>query len=442
MADDLGIGHVGSYGQKHIRTPSLDRMAAEGMRFTQAYAGSAVCAASRSVLMTGLHGGHTPIRGNSGGIPLIDEDVTVAEVLRDAGYATACFGKWGLGAIGTTGVPTKQGFDEFFGYLHQGHAHFYYPEFLWHNESKYELPGNANGGQGQYTHDIIMEKAFEYLRTPRDKPFFLYLPLTIPHYELLVPEDSLAEYRGKFPETPFEGRGERIGYPHDYAKQATPKAVAAAMITRMDRDIGRLFDILKEQGLDENTLVIFTSDNGAAGGPAEPEYFKASGIYRDDKGALYEGGIRVPTIARWPGKVDAGRTNDYAWYFADVMPTFSDLVGTEDSPEGDGISILPTLLGEAAVGRSQPEHPIMYWENGHGKKKFRQAVRRGDWKAVRPEPKAAVELYNISNDPSETKNVAEEHPDLTSELAALIVQEHVTARTQIEPVAPQWRDFR
>ena len=267
MADDLGYAHLGCYGQKMIRTPNLDQLATDGMRFTDAYAGGCVCATSRSVLMTGLHGGHTPVRGNSGGIPIAPEDVTVAEVLKEVGYTTGLFGKWGLGEHGTTGVPYKQGFDEFFGYLHQIHAHFYYPEYLWQRDQRYMLPGNHGDGGSQYTHDEIVKQALDFVRRNKEQPFFLYVPFAVPHYELLVPDESLKEYAGKFPETPYTGRRKLVGYPHDYRKQAMPKAATAAMITRMDRSVGKLLDSLDELGLEENAIVFFTSDNGATPGP-------------------------------------------------------------------------------------------------------------------------------------------------------------------------------
>ena len=437
MADDLGYGHLGCYGQKKIRTPHLDRLAAGGMRFTQAYAGAPVCAPSRSVLMTGLHAGHTPVRGNSGGIPLADEDVTVAELLKPAGYATGCFGKWGLGEHGTSGVPYKQGFDEFFGYLHQIHAHFYYPEYLWHNDRKYPLPGNQGDKGSQYTHDEIMDRAEDFIRRHKDGPFFLYVPLIIPHYELLVPEDSLAEYRGKFPEKPYKGRGRKAGYPSDYAKQATPKAATAAMITRMDRSIGRMMQLLKELKIDEKTIVFFTSDNGPTSGASDPKFFRAAGPLRGQKGNLYEGGIRVPTIVRWPGKIASGVTNDHVWHFTDVMPTLVDLAGARKPTEIDGISIVPTLLGEKAAGRPQRRHEFLYWEY-----KGRKAVRMGNWKIIKHKNVPKIELFDLGKDFGETRDIAAENPAVVERMKKYLSTARTNPRPQIEPKRPRGRKYQ
>jgi len=440
MADDLGYGGLGCYGQTKIRTPRLDRMSNEGMRFTQAYAGCTVCAPSRSVLMTALHTGHTPVRANSGGIPLADDDVTVGEVLKAAGYATGCFGKWGLGEHGTTGIPNKQGFDDFLGFLHQVHAHFYYAEYLWKNDEKFPLVGN-DGFQGQYTQDVLVQAAMDFIRKQKDNPFFVYLPLTIPHYELIVPEDSLAEYRGKFPETPFPGRGEKVGYPNGYAPQPHPRAATAAMITRMDRDVGRLLDLLAELKIDDNTLVIFTSDNGATFGISDPDYFEATGPLRGRKRDLYEGGIRVPMIARWPTKIAAGTTSDHICYFADVMPTLAELSGGK-TPEGiDGLSFVPTLLGPAAAGHPQERHEFLYWEYTNPEEDFLQAVRMGDWKGVRLDEGKPLELYNLLRDVGEQTNVAADHADIVSRMETIIKDSHREPRPQIEPPKPPGRRF-
>ncbi|MFQ5811206.1 MAG: arylsulfatase, partial [Armatimonadota bacterium] len=365
LADDLGYGDVGCYGQEKIWTPSLDRMAAEGMRFTQHYSGSTVCAPSRCSLMTGKHTGHTWIRAN-GRAPIRPEDVTVAEVLKDAGYATGMAGKWGLGHVGATGDPNRKGFDHFFGYVDQGRAHFYYTEYLWRNGEKVVLAGNEGGKRGTYSHDLIAAEGLEFIRKNRDESFFLYLPYTIPHAEVIVPEDSLAEYRGKFPEKPFEG-----GH---YCAQETPNAARAGMITRMDRDIGRVFALLKELGLDEDTLVMFSSDNGpCAAGGQDYQFFESQGPLRGIKRDLYEGGIRVPTIARWPGKIEAGAVSEHVSAFWDVLPTFAELAGGEPPADIDGISMAPTLLGRSD---EQKQHEYLYWEH-----KGAQAVRLGDWKA-------------------------------------------------------------
>src|SRR5947209_6080152 len=307
LADDLGYGELGCYGQKKIQTPNIDRMAAEGLRFTQAYAGSNVCAPSRSTLMTGLHTGHTPIRSNGGGKSLAATDVTVAKVLKDAGYVTGGFGKWGLGVEGTPGHPNRQGFDEFFGYYHQVHAHFYYPYWLWHNQEKVYLPENEGRKHARYAADVIHSLALDFVRRNKDRPFFLYLPSTIPHVELVAPEDSMAAYRGKWDEKPLpDPRAGYIG-----AEQ--PYATFAGMVTRLDRQVGEVFALLKELGLDGRTLVIFTSDNGAQGNQWQrvADFFDGTGGLRGYKGSFYEGGIRVPLVARWPGHVPAGGVTDH-----------------------------------------------------------------------------------------------------------------------------------
>jgi len=408
------------------------------MRFTQCYAGASVCAPSRSVLMTGLHGGHTPVRGNSGGIPLLPQDVTVAEVLKKAGYATGLFGKWGLGEHGTTGVPTKQGFDEFFGYLHQIHAHFYYPAYLWRNDRKYPLAGN-DGKSGRYAHDEIVAHALDFIRRHKDGPFFAYVPFAIPHYELLVPEDSLRAYAGKFPERPYRGRGKRpAGYPSDYAAQATPKAAIAAMITRMDRSVGRIMTLLKRLGLDDKTIVFFTSDNGPSGGQGDPVFFNASGGLRGLKASLYEGGLRVPMIVRWPGKVPAGSFSDHAWYFADVMPTLAELARTEPPTGIDGISIVPTLVGDTAAGREQRQHAFMYWEDSQA-----CAVRMGRWKAIQnPRVSGKLALYDLRHDAAEKRNVADDHPDLVTRIEAYLQTARTRPRPQVEPTKPKGRQYQ
>ena len=425
LADDMGPGQLGCFGQKLIRTPNIDRLAAEGMRFTQCYAGCCVCAPSRSTLMTGLHTGHTPVRRNGGGNPLLPEDVTVAEVLKSAGYATGLFGKWGLGDEGTTGIPTKQGFDEFLGYLHQVHAHFYYPYYLCHNEGRLLLPGNDGGKREQYSHDLITDAALDFVWRHKQQPFFLYLAFTIPHVELLVPEDSLAEYRGKFPETPLATNGH-------YASQPTPRAALAGMITRLDRSVGQVMALLKELNLDDNTIVFFTSDNGGAvGAGTDAEFFNSTLNLRGHKGALYEGGIRTPMIVRWPGKVQPATTNNLAWAFWDFLPTAAELAGAQPPPNLDGLSVVPTLMGEKAAGRSQSQHDYLYWEQPAGKNLL-QAVHAGDWKAVRLRASAPLELYNLATNPGESTNVAAEHPDVAARLEKLLT----TARTETRDYPP------
>ncbi|MGH2689444.1 MAG: arylsulfatase, partial [Actinomycetota bacterium] len=340
MADDLGYGHLGCYGQEKIRTPNLDRMAREGLRFTQYYAGNPVCAPSRSVLMTGFHSGHTSVRNNPGGTPILDEDVTVAEVLKAAGYATGLFGKWGLGDAETPGPPWRQGFDEFFGYLHQVHCHFYYPYYLWKNDRKVMIPENEGERRAKYSHDLIVDHALDFLRRNKDRTFFQYVAFTIPHTELLVPEDSMREY--DFPEPkPYAGK--------HYASQPRPRAALAGMISRMDRDVGRILGRLRELGIDRKTIVFFTSDNGGQGtdGP-DLEFFRANGLLRGAKGTVYEGGIRVPMIVRWPGRVAPG-VSDAVWAHWDVLPTLAELAGARPPAGIDGGSAAPALFGGRAA---------------------------------------------------------------------------------------------
>ncbi len=429
MADDLGYGHLGCYGQEKIKTPHIDRMATEGMRFTEAYAGCPLCAASRSVLMTGLHTGHTPVRGNSGGIPLRDEDVTVAEVLKSAGYETGLFGKWGLGDAYTTGAPNKQGFDEFFGVLHQKHAHFYYTDYLWHNGAKYPLPGNMDGQRTQYTHDVVMEKCLDWIGEEREAPFFCFLSLTIPHHEWTVPEDSMEPYLGQWEENPPEYR-----WREGYAFPKAPKANMAGMISRMDAGVGRVLELLAKKGMAEDTLVIFTSDNGPDRySLACTDFFNGRGGLRGYKYDMYEGGIRVPAVAWWPGTVPAGTTSPYPWHFADVMPTFAALAGTTDVPANDGASIVPALEDPAAA----IEERVLYWETDDGR-----ALRLGKWKLVQPEPGAPVELYDLSQDIAEKNDLADKHPRVALRLKKQLDAQHEPAPPQIEPSAPDGRYYR
>jgi arylsulfatase A-like enzyme len=436
MADDLGYGDLGCYGQKTIRTPNIDRLAATGMKFSQAYAGCTVCAPSRSVLMTGYHMGHTSVRSNPGGVSLVPEDVTVAEVLKSAGYATGIFGKWGLGDIGTEGHPNKQGFDEFCGYLHQVHAHYYYPEFIYRNSQELPLEGNTGGGRVTYAPDVITEHAVEFLRRHKDEPFFLYAPSTIPHLELLVPEDSMSEYRGKFPEDqPYR---HPTGH---YAAQDEPRTAYAAMITRLDGHIGRIMATLAELGLEENTIVFFTSDNGAPKSPWSDDFFGSTGGSRGHKQDFYEGGIRTPWIARWPGKIERRAISDYVTAFCDFLPTAAELAGAQAPPGIDGISIVPTLLGAEAAGREQDVHEFLYWElprydaaaQTFRQEIPRQAVRMGEWKAVRPEPDGMLELYNLSADPAESANVAAEQPEVMAKIESFLKTARSEPRPQSQP---------
>lgn len=436
MADDLGYGDLGSYGQTDIKTPHLDRMARQGLRFTQFYSGSTVCAPSRSVLMTGQHTGHTPVRDNMrpGGIgnaPLPAESVTVAEMLKQAGYVTGGFGKWGLGGPSSSGLPTRQGFDTFFGYLDQLRAHYYYPEFLYRNGERVPLEGNevvenpriAGAGKavqrGTYSHDAIVDSALSFVeRAEKQKPpFFLYLPVTVPHAALSVPDESLDPYLTEngssiFAEDPYSGGS--------YPPQSMPYATYAAMVSRLDRDVGRLLDRLRSLDQAKNTIVFFTSDNGPhdAGG-YEPSALDSNGPLRAGKGTLYEGGIRVPMIAWAPGRITAGTTTPHVSYFGDVMATLAAIAGTEAPTPNDGISFLPTLLGQP---EKQRQHTALYWE--YYGDDSQQAVRFGKWKGLRHLPTGTTELYNLQRDLSERQNVAENHPDVVERIEAIMEREH------------------
>lgn len=425
LADDLGYGDLGCYGQEKIKTPHLDRMANEGLRFTQFYAGSTVCAPSRSVLMTGQHLGHTWVRGNGGaGIQTLrDEDVTVAEVFKRAGYATALMGKWGLGELDTAGHPNEQGFDDFYGYLSQSHAHNYYPTFLIRNSERVELrnvpadhpKANKPSGAGwakervDYSHDLIGAEALKWIREHRDGPFFLYWSLTIPH----------ANNEG----SGGTGDGQEVPDHGIYADEdwSSPNKGQAAMISRMDRDIGRLFDLLKELEIDENTLVIFSSDNGHhREGGNDPEFFDANGPLRGMKRDLYEGGIRVPTLARWPGTIAPGRVSDHVGYFGDLMATACELVGVEAAKGLDSLSFLPTLRGD---DEAQAHHDYLYWE--FYERGSKQAVRFGDWKAVRaPMFAGQVELFDLSQDLAESHDLSSERPELVKRAVDLMGAAH------------------
>ena len=418
LADDLGYGDLSCYGQTKFKTPNIDRLAASGIRFTNHYSGCTVCAPSRSSLMTGLHTGHTYIRGNKemkpeGQEPLPAEVYTVAELFKDAGYATGAFGKWGLGGPGSEGVPEKQGFDEFFGYNCQALAHNYYPEYLWHNDKKVVLEGNKNGGKGQYAHDEYHIKALQFIEKHKDGPFFMFCPYVIPHAELMAPEDSLwQKFDGKFPEKPFKGVDAGPQYRKGgYGSQPKPRAAFAAMVTRLDRSVGEIAAKLKALGIDDNTLIIFTSDNGPhVEGGATPDFFNSSGPLRGNKRSLYEGGIRVPFIANWPAAIAPGRTSDYSSAFWDFLPTASALTGVRLTRVTDGISMVPVLTGKGV----QKEHNFLYWEFHEGGTK--QAVRMGKWKAVRYGTAEPLELYDLSSDIHEDRNIAAENPQVVEKI--------------------------
>lgn len=435
LADDLGYGDVGFNGQKFIKTPNIDRLAREGMIFSQFYAGTSVCAPSRSSLLTGHHTGHTYIRGNKsvlpeGQQPIADSVLTVAEILQKAGYVTGAFGKWGLGPVGSEGDPNKQGFNQFYGYNCQSLAHRYYPDHLWENDKKIVLEANKNLLYNkEYAPDIIQKKALSFMDNRDGKqPFFLFLPYILPHAELLVPDDSIFQsYKGKFEEKFHRGADYGSNAKSGgYTSQEYPRATFAAMVSRLDMYVGQVLDKLKEKGLDKNTLVIFTSDNGPhVEGGADPKFFNSSGGFRGVKRDLYEGGVREPFAARWPGTIKAGSKSDYIGAFWDILPTFTELANAHAPANIDGISFTDALKGKP----TQKKHDYLYWE--FHEQGGRQAVRQGNWKAVRLKaagnPDALVELYDLSKDPGETTNITPKFPEKAKELGQIMNRAHVSS---------------
>ncbi|ANW96220.1 arylsulfatase [Wenyingzhuangia fucanilytica] len=431
LADDLGIGDLSVYGQQKFKTPNIDALAKSGIKFTQHYSGAAVCAPSRSSLMTGQHTGHTPIRGNkedkiSGGqIPLPANSITIGEMLKGAGYTTGMFGKWGLGF--GEGDPNKQGFDEFYGYNDQKLAHRYYPPYLNHNQGVDSLKGNDWTNTVIYAQDKIQEKALEFIEQNKDKPFFAYVPLVLPHAELISPKDSiLQKYIGKFDEVPYKDHPYSSDYgpniiEYKYCTQEIPYAVFASMVDRMDVYVGQIVAKVKALGLEENTIIMFTSDNGAhdAGG-ANPEYFNSTAGLRGIKRDLYEGGIRAPFVATWTNTIKPGVVTNHVSAFWDVMPTLADIVGVETPKQSDGISFLPTLLSQ----NNQKQHEYLYWE--YNIKGGRKAVRLGKWKGVIykaiSNPKAKIELYDLENDEFETTNIANQHPEIVAKIQQIMTE--------------------
>lgn len=460
MADDLGYRELGSYGQKLIKTPYLDQLAKNGMRFTRGYAGNAVCAPSRCVLLTGRHPGHAWVRNNGevkpeGQRPIPASEVTIAEVLGKHGYACGAFGKWGLGFPGSEGDPVFQGFDRFFGYNCQRHAHSYYPSYLWSNRKRVQLNNSpAVGGhddfvadadrsdprsydqfKGQdYAPDRINEQALKFIRANKDRPFFLYYPTVIPHVALHVPDEELQPYlKLKWNDPPFTKKN---GY--GYTPHFTPRAAYAAMITRMDRYIGNVLNLVKELGLEDDTIVVFTSDNGTTHLKQEVDYdfFNSVGKLRGLKGSLYEGGIRVPLIVKWPGRIAAGTNSSLVTGLEDWLPTLADLIDqTASVPQGlDGISIAPTLLG-----KGQEERDFMYREfSGYG---GQQAVWMGPWKGVRQNllrknnmNPLKIELYNLDKDSNESKDVASAHPEVVEQIRKLMKDQHTASEWYPIPI--------
>ncbi len=439
MADDLGWAELGCYGQKKIRTPNIDALAAAGMRFTQFYSGSAVCAPSRCCLMTGRHGGRAYIRDNGeikdpdpsvfgGQTPLAASEPTIAKTLKAAGYATGCFGKWGLGRAGSEGDPLNQGFDRFYGYNCQRHAHNLYPRYLVSDCENMPLPGNTGKGPtGQtYAPQCIADEALKFVRANKDRPFFLYYPTVIPHLALQVPDADLAQYKGKWPETPYTGKA--------YQPHPTPRACYAAMISFLDRQVGRLVALLKELGLADNTVILFTSDNGTThlGDEVDYEFFQSVGPLRGLKGSLYEGGIRVPLVAHWPGRIAPGATSDLPGVNYDLAATLAEIAGVEYAKGTDGVSILPTLLGQA---ERQKKHEFLFWDfGGYG---GQTAVRMGRWKGVRKNTRrkadAPLEVYDLEADVGESKDQAADRPEIAKQLEAVI------RRERLQPVLEKFR---
>ncbi|MFO0829436.1 MAG: arylsulfatase [Phycisphaerales bacterium] len=425
LADDLGVGELGCYGQEIIRTPNIDGLAREGMRFEQAYAGSCVCAPSRCTLLTGYHTGRAAIRDNrelspTGQEPLPAGCVTIAELLQRRGYATAAIGKWGLGVPGSSGDPAKQGFDLFFGYYCQREAHTHCPSRLYRNGAEVALPGNRETwtdgtipAGASYAPDLFRAEAIEFIAAHRDQPFFLYFATTVPHVALQVPDDSLREYVGAIDDKPYDGK-------QGYLRHPTPHAAYAAMVTRLDRDVGALLNALREQGLERDTLVIFTSDNGPTyAGGADSAFFRSAAELRGLKGELYEGGIRTPLVVRWPSHVAAGTTSDAVTANWDLFATIASFGGV--APDAlpadiDGIDLSPALLGTGKLGPRAP----LYWE--YATAPGWQAVRIDDYKAIRRGTRknhdAQIALYDLTNDPSETRDVAAEHPEVVARARA------------------------
>ncbi len=423
MSDELAYYELSHMGNQRIRTPRIDRMAAEGIRFTQALAGAPVCAPLRCTLMTGKHTGHASVRANDGGTPLRSEEKTIASMLKDIGYATGGFGKWGCGGRDSTGVPEKHGFDVFFGYYDQVHAHSFYPPYLIRNSEEVELAGNRGGRTGQtYSHYVIMDEALKFIRANKDRRFFCYLPITPPHGMYDIPSDDPAWklYRDdewiKSPDVPQDAKN------------------YAAMVTMVDRNVGQVLDLLQELDLEDNTIVFFTGDNGGQDrfrskehprGFFGPNVDPKTGIaLRGGKGNLYEGGLRIPFIVRWPGRIKPGLVSDLSFYQPDVLPTLAELTGAQSPANIDGLSFLPELIGPEAAGHKQQKHKFLYWEHGS-----QVAVRMNNFKAFLPKKNAPWQLYDLGTDVSEMTDIAAKHPKILARMQAFAEQSH-------EPVRP------
>ncbi|MCK0191211.1 arylsulfatase [Arenibacter sp. F20364] len=427
LADDLGYGDLGVYGQKKIKTPNIDKLAAEGILFTQHYSGSTVCAPSRSALMTGMHTGHTLVRGNygikpEGQYPIPDSTLTIAEVLKKAGYSTGAFGKWGLGFPGSAGDPNNQGFDTFYGYNCQTRGHNYYPYHLWSNQDSIVLPENSGKKKGVYAPNLIHDKTLHFIEENKDRPFFVYVPSIIPHAELVAPEEVHNRFRGKFlPEKVYNGIDDGPKYKiGGYGSQPESHAAFAAMVSILDEQVGEIVKKVNDLGIADNTIIIFTSDNGPhLEGGADPDFFDSNGILKGYKRDLYEGGIRVPMLVKWPKNIKPGSTTDHVSAFWDVFPTLAEIAGIKETHGLDGISLLPTLLGNS---NEQKEHEYLYWE--FHEKGGRQAVRMGNWKAVKynvlKNPNAQLELYDLSKDYGEENNLAADFPEVVTEMENIL----------------------
>jgi arylsulfatase A-like enzyme len=419
MEDELGYFEPGFMGNPNIRTPNLDRMAGEGIIFRNIFAGSSVCAPTRCCFLTGKHSGHTSVRSNGGGTPLRAEEATIASLLKPLGYATGGFGKWGCGGRDSTGVPEQHGFDLFLGYYDQVHAHSYYPPYLLRNSEEIPLAGNRGGSEGQtYSQYVIHDAAIKFIREHAKQPFFAYLPYTPPHGNFDIPDSdpAWAMYKDKsWPE---------------------PARRYAAMVTMADRHVGEVLALIKELGIEQNTLVFFSGDNGGN------DYFPSAQLprgvhsanknphtgveYRGKKGTLYEGGLRIPCIARWPGTIAPGRVSEHLGYFPDMLPTIAEVTGAKAPSDIDGISLVPELFGEAAAGRKQPQHDYLYWEIGSW-----TAIRQGSWRAVRPKSETSWELYDLAADPSESHNLADAQPQKLAALVSLAEKAHEPVREGI-----------
>ena len=432
LADDLGYGDLSCLGQTNFHTPNIDRLASEGMLFTQHYSGATVSAPSRSSLLTGLHGGHSPVRDNKemkteGQYPMSSEHWTLFDLFNQEDYVTGVFGKWGLGYLGSDGDPKAHGVDDFYGYNCQRYAHSYFPDYLWDNDTKVILEGNGNGQENEYAPYLIHDQAVEFIRNHKDEPFFMMYTNVLPHAEFRLPENLIEPFIGKFgQETPFTGKGLpdkfRIGA---YMPQDNPKAAFAAMVTLLDSQVGDIMQTLEEEGLADNTIVVFASDNGPhieAG--ATPGYFGSSGGFRGVKRDLYEGGIHIPFIVRWDGKVKPGSVSEHVSAFWDFLPTMADVLGVSDEHHTDGISFLPELTGEGI----QEEHDYLYWE--YHRAGGRQAVRKGNWKAVAygVEGGRNIELYDLSSDPSESRDLAEQYPEIIAQMDSIMCAAHIPSK--------------